>query len=179
MGGLDKSKLEEIAVQLRKVWLRSNTLVFDKRLTCPKMLISTSIESLKDFKQANSLVNSNNEIQQSELSVNMTRWIRPATNFVKVNWDVPLDVKERKMGMGVIIIDENGEALLAACDSRRNVLSVEIAECQALWRAMQLCNDLNIHNAIFEGDAKTVIMEVKGDEENFSYFGSLIDDIRN
>ncbi|KAF5450430.1 hypothetical protein F2P56_030784 [Juglans regia] len=44
---------------------------------------------------------------------------------------------------------------------------------------MQLCNDLNIQNAIFEGDAKAVIMAVKGDEENFSYFGSLIDDIRN
>ncbi|KAF5458621.1 hypothetical protein F2P56_022638 [Juglans regia] len=79
----------------------------------------------------------------------------------------------------MIIRDEEGEALLAACDSRRNVVLPEVAECQALWKALQMCNDLNIQNAIFEGDAKVVIMAVKGDEENLSYFGSLIDDIRN
>lgn len=79
----------------------------------------------------------------------------------------------------MIIRDENGEVLLSACDSRRNVLSQDIVECQALWKAMQLCNDLNIQNAIFEGDAKVVIMAVNGDEENLFYIGSLIDDIRN
>ncbi|XP_035546799.1 uncharacterized protein LOC118348717 [Juglans regia] len=107
MGGLDNSKLEEIAVQLRKVWLRRNTVVFEKRLTCPKTLITTSIESLEAFKQANRLTNSNNAVQQRIVAVNKTRWIPPTANFVKVNWDASLDVKEKRMGMEVIIRDEN------------------------------------------------------------------------
>ncbi|XP_040987653.1 uncharacterized protein LOC121235369 [Juglans microcarpa x Juglans regia] len=81
MGGLDKFKLEEKAVHLRKVWLRRNILVFEKRLTCPKTLISTSIETLEAFKQANKGMN--NEVQQSVVPVNKTRWIRPAANLLR------------------------------------------------------------------------------------------------
>lgn len=148
MGALEKVKLEEIAVQFRKVWLRRNTFVFEKRLTCPKKLLSIAIETLEDFKQANK--RQRTEDQQVVNTVNKASWVRPVVEFVKVNWDASLDMKNRRMVMGMIIRDENGEALLAACDSRMNVQTTEVAECQALWKALQVCSELNIQKAIFE-----------------------------
>ncbi|KAF5445267.1 hypothetical protein F2P56_034332 [Juglans regia] len=111
--------------------------------------------------------------------VNKSKWVRPAADFVKVNCDTSLDLKNRRKGVRIISRNEEGEALLAVCDSRRNVQSPKVAESMALWKAMQICNELNIQKVIFEGDAKTVIMAVKNDEEILSLVGPLIDDIRN
>ncbi|XP_041020460.1 uncharacterized protein LOC121262109 [Juglans microcarpa x Juglans regia] len=116
---LEKATLEEPAVILRKVWLRRNTFVFYNRLTCPRRLLSTAIETLEDFKKENGRVITKD--QQAMVLVNKSKWVRPAADFVKVNWDASLDLKNRRMGMEIISRNEEGEALLGVCDSRMNV----------------------------------------------------------
>ncbi|XP_018858999.2 uncharacterized protein LOC109020923 [Juglans regia] len=137
---------------------------------------ASAIETLEKYKQASS--KENFEVQQEAILVNKSRWIHPEADFVKVNWDASLIMKLSRMGMVMIIRDEDGETLLAACDSRRNVRTPEVAKCQALWKALQVCSDLNLQKVIFEGDAKAVIMAVKCEEDDLSVVGSLIDDIR-
>lgn len=77
------------------------------------------------------------ETQQESKTINMATWARPSVEYVKVNCDASLDIKMRKMRMGVIMRDKYGEALLAIGDSRLNVHTAEVVECQALWKAMQ------------------------------------------
>lgn len=55
-----------------------------------------------------------------------------------------------------MIRDDEGEALVAVCDQKKHVQNPTVAECHALWKALELCNDLNIQNDIFERDAKVV-----------------------
>ncbi|XP_042942922.1 uncharacterized protein LOC122277108 [Carya illinoinensis] len=147
MDGFDREKLEVVAIQMRNVWLRRNTFVFENRLSCPKRLLLSAIEVLEEYKQANRRKNA--------------------------------DIKRGKMGMGVIMRDVNGEALLAACDKKFNVQLAEVAECYALWKALKVCSDLNVQKVIFEGNAKGVIAAVQSEEENLSIIGPLVDDIRD
>ncbi|XP_042980158.1 uncharacterized protein LOC122310328 [Carya illinoinensis] len=177
MEGLDREKLEVVAIQMRKVWLRRNIFVFENRLSCPNKLLLSTAEVLEEFKQANRWKNAG--IQPRTRPVHNAVWIRPTEDFVKVNWDASFDIKRGNMRMGVIMRDVNGEALLAACDRKFNVQSAEVAECYALWKALKGCSDLNVQKVIFEGDAKGVITAVQSEEDNLSVIGPLVDDIRD
>lgn len=127
MGGFDKEKLEEVAVLLGKVWLRMNKFVYENRLTCPRRLLLLATKALEEFKQANKSCRTT-PCQDTKI-VNKAAWVRPLVDYVKVNWDASLDSKRRTLGMGLIMRYENGEALLAVCDSKMNVQSAEVAEC--------------------------------------------------
>ncbi|XP_042954550.1 uncharacterized protein LOC122290955 [Carya illinoinensis] len=175
--GLDKNRLEEVAVQIRRVWLRRNTFVFENKLTCPRRLVSAATEALEEFKRANRRQGAVN--QQDHRPSSRAGWVKPSAEFVKVNWDASTDLKRRRMGMGVIMRDENADPLLAVCDSRSNILTAEVAECYALWKPLQVCSELNVQKVIFEGDAKAIIEAVKNNEEDWSDIDPLIEDIRN
>ncbi|XP_042962354.1 uncharacterized protein LOC122296618 [Carya illinoinensis] len=97
----------------------------------------------------------------------------------RVNWNASLDLRKKRMEVGIMIRDEEGEALGAICDQRQHVQTPVVAEGYALWKALELCNDLNIQKAIFEGDAKAVILAVLSTREDLSFGGSLIEDIQS
>lgn len=52
------------------------------------------------------------------------------------------------------------------------------AKIYALWRALQLCAELNVPVMVFEGDALQVIEAVKKKEECWSWYGQLIEDVK-
>lgn len=64
------------------------------------------------------------------------RWEKLECGRVKVNWDASLDIKGRRMRVGIIIRDEEREALVVVCDQKNNVDKLMVAECYAL-RLMQ------------------------------------------
>ncbi|XP_042976027.1 uncharacterized protein LOC122307281 [Carya illinoinensis] len=176
MQKLNIDELELMAVLFRKVWMRRNAFIFEKKTLCPKMVMRTATDSLLEFKKAQSFQNSHKQ-EQSEAR-ELSTWKKPVYGRVKVNWDASLDTKGRRMGVGIIIRDNEGEGMVAVCDQIRNVENPVVAECYALRLAVELCSELYIHDATFEGDAKNVIMAVQKDEEEMSDFGSLIEDIK-
>ncbi|XP_040988972.1 uncharacterized protein LOC121236595 [Juglans microcarpa x Juglans regia] len=82
------------------------------------------------------------------------------------------------MRICIIIRDEEGEALVAECDIKNNVVNATVAESLALRKAAELCSDLNIQKAIFEGDAKEVVEAVLSEEEDILDLSSIIDDVK-
>ncbi|XP_040992644.1 uncharacterized protein LOC121239461 [Juglans microcarpa x Juglans regia] len=97
---------------------------------------------------------------------------------MKANWDAALDQKEGKMGVGIVIRDEHGEVLAAMCGQRHHVHQATTAEILALWRAMEICNDLNLRRVVFEGDAQVVIKGINEDNEDFLDYGMVIVDAK-
>ncbi|XP_042972999.1 uncharacterized protein LOC122304801 [Carya illinoinensis] len=71
------------------------------------------------------------------------KWKAPGDEVVKVNWDAGVNLKEERIGIGVVIRDDKGEVLVALCSSRGVCCSPVVAELHALWRAMKLCAELN------------------------------------
>ncbi|XP_042972177.1 uncharacterized protein LOC122304128 [Carya illinoinensis] len=165
-----------MAVAFRKVWFRRNDYVFEKRLSCPTRILKTAKECLEEFQQSQRIQKKEGQTPRSNLM--QKTWKKPTRGIVKVNWDASLDQRKKRTGVGIIVRDEEGEALVAVCDQRQHVQNPTVTEGYALWKAMELCNELNIQKVIFEGDAKAVILAVLSNEEDLSVGGSLIEDIR-
>ncbi|XP_042958163.1 uncharacterized protein LOC122293740 [Carya illinoinensis] len=106
------------------------------------------------------------------------RWKAPAKDQVKVNWDATLNIKEGRMGIGVVIRDENGDVMVSLCSQKRNVQDPLVAELQALRQAMKLCANLNITEVIFEGDALKVVRAVNNPESSWEWYGQVVKDIK-
>ncbi|XP_042965403.1 uncharacterized protein LOC122299302 isoform X2 [Carya illinoinensis] len=175
---LNKNQLEVMAIPCRKkIWFPRNDFVFEKRLSCPTRLLRSTKECLEEFQQSQRF--QKKEGQASGSNSMQEIWKKPARGIVKVNWAASLDQRMKRMGVGIIARDEEGETLVAVCDQRQHVQNPAIAEGYALWKAMELCNNLNIQKVIFEGDAKAVILAVLSNEEDLSVCGSLIEDIRS
>ncbi|KAF5450110.1 hypothetical protein F2P56_014981 [Juglans regia] len=106
------------------------------------------------------------------------KWLPPEQSWVKANWDAALDVKARKMGAGVIIRNEKGEVMATCHAQKQDVVEPALAECYALRTAMDLCRDLNFDKVIFEGDAQIVINAVNNQDEDLSFYGSIIEELK-
>ncbi|KAF5463227.1 hypothetical protein F2P56_019157 [Juglans regia] len=82
------------------------------------------------------------------------------------------------MRIGIIIRDEEGKALVAECDLKNNVVNAVVAESLVLRKASELCSELNIQEAIFEGNAKEVVEAVLSEEEVVLDYSSIIEDVK-
>lgn len=51
--------------------------------------------------------------------------------------------------------------------------------CYVLWKAIEVCNELNIRKVILEGNALTIVNVLKRDGEDLSWFGHIIDGIKS
>jgi hypothetical protein len=79
-------------------------------------------------------------------------------NLVKTNWDVDLDIPNKKIGVGVVVRDESG-TLLAS-----------FAEAVAPWKAVVFSSELGFPRVIFEGDALEVVNALKQDSSCWSRY---------
>ncbi|XP_042965938.1 uncharacterized protein LOC122299618 [Carya illinoinensis] len=107
------------------------------------------------------------------------RWSRPREQAVKANWDAAVDKKEGKVGIGVVIRDEEGEVLVATGEQMNYMTDAAIAESFALRKALEVCRDLNFNNVWFEGDAQNIVNAVNTETEDMSRYGSVIEDVKN
>lgn len=108
---------------------------------------------------------------------NRTQWEKLEEGFVKVNWDASLDLERRRMRIRIMIRDEKGEAMVVVCDQKDYLDDAAVAESLALRKVVELCSVLNIRNARFEGDARTVIGAMSNDEEVFASYSSIVEDV--
>lgn len=62
--------------------------------------------------------------------------------------------------------------------SRQGYLEPTTAEAMAVFFAVQLCQECGVQKLIVEGDAQTVINDLKREEEHGNRFGHIIDDTK-
>ncbi|KAF5442058.1 hypothetical protein F2P56_037243 [Juglans regia] len=171
---VSKDVLEETVMVMRNIWLRRNEFIFEGVFKRPSQVIKATRDELRVFQlaQQNAKQNPIPRVDRGAVS-----WSRPRESFVKANWDAAVSRKDRKVGLGVVIRDEEGEILVAARE-QINLTDSATAECLALWKAMEVCRELNFNRVLFEGDAQAIVNVVnKGDEDYFSY-GGVIEDAK-
>ncbi|XP_042974604.1 uncharacterized protein LOC122306236 [Carya illinoinensis] len=176
MDRLAKNQLEEMTILLRKVWLRRNDWIFEKIMACPKNSFSATKAALHEFRDSQVALTQRGAVQKT--NTEMVRWEKPERGYVKVNWDASMDLKGKRMGIGIMIRDEQGETMVTVCDQKPNMVEAAVAESLALRKAAEICSELNIQRAIFEGNAKVVILVVNGDEDACFNFSPIVEDIR-
>ncbi|XP_041009406.1 uncharacterized protein LOC121253459 [Juglans microcarpa x Juglans regia] len=150
---LSEEELELVATVLRNLWLRRNIFIFEKKFTSPDTI---------QFKEANYVGGRVSNHNNREL----VRWSKPRDGASKVNWDVAFVIKNKKMGAEIVIRDHLGDIFMSACMPNNYVMSSAQVEAIALWRALKLCEEVQVGRAEFEGDALSVVKAVNREYDN-------------
>lgn len=88
-------------------------------------------------------------------------WTSLPVGWYKANWDVAIDKLTRRVGIGVVVRDSNGQLIAARCLTRGGPLTPVLAdEALALYHAACHCKDLDGMPIILEGDALQVVTTV-------------------
>lgn len=100
----------------------------------PKQVLSAAATQLDIFQTA-SWQGERRLSQQNHKAAN-TRWRTLEEPYVKADWDAALNIVTNSTGLGGIIRDSNGEAMVTVCSSLRQTTSPLLAEALALRKLM-------------------------------------------
>lgn len=90
-----------------------------------------------------------------------------------------MDVKEKMIGLGIIVRDEKGFFLAALSKQLRIDVSPVVAETLAALHAVMFCIEQGYSKAWFEGDALQVVKEVNSEFPCDTMHGHLIEAIKD
>jgi ribonuclease HI len=175
-----KEDLELMAVIARRIWLRRNAWLFERRFEHPNTVYYEASKVLLEFKRCN--------IKEKELSLSeggeeaqsrrQTHWIPPPDGVIKVNWDAALNVAKGWIGQGIIARNSKGLCLGARSITQQVRTDAKTAETMAALQAMQFCKEAGFWKVIFEGDATQVVKEILSGSPTFSKAGHFIESIQ-
>ena len=93
---------------------------------------------------------------------------------VKENFNGAIFQDIRKVGIGVIVRDSNGQAIASLSEQTSLPFSPEIVEAMATARAISFVQDLGFTSFILEGDSVNVINTLNSDEKSLSNYGHIL-----
>jgi ribonuclease HI len=114
-----------------------------------------------------------------ETNSSVLRWSPPPFRTVLINVDAAICSESRRMGVGVVIRDHNGQCLAACSEYITEVTSPEFAEALALRRAVSFAQDEGFGRIIINSDCLSVVNRVNALEQDRSLIGPVIHDIKN
>jgi hypothetical protein len=106
------------------------------------------------------------------------KWSPPPPGEVLVNVDADLFKDDRRMAMGAVFRDHNGNCLLAASEPLMGFTSPELAEALALHRAVAVASEQGMNKVILASDCLSVINRLKSTDQDRSEVGSVVLDIK-
>ncbi|KAF5454972.1 hypothetical protein F2P56_024597 [Juglans regia] len=173
---LSKESLELALVMCYQLWVRRNAFIFQNQFMHPGILAKKAQVDLSFFKETKQ--NCLKRIEGTNKRGSTQRWKPPTWPYVKVNFDAAFEKAKGRMVMGVIIKDSEGRLLAVVTVSKDHISTAAQAESAALHRAMDLCTEVGINQACFEGDAKVVVDAVNSKNEDNSWLGQMTEDLQ-
>lgn len=117
MSRLSKAGLEWIATTMRRIWLRRNGFIFEEVFQSPSKVVELARISMEEFQSANVMKKGpQNTPMIGRLVKNLNK---PPSEFVKANWDTALELRTKRMEIGIIVRDESGEVLVIVCVQKK------------------------------------------------------------
>ncbi|KAG2685531.1 hypothetical protein I3760_10G129600 [Carya illinoinensis] len=159
MLGFEQKRVEMLAVIFAGIWHRRNRAVFEDKFDGPGMVIKKATMMLEGFQEAGGILSGQNKIAGTSRA--KTKWLPPLEQVTKINFDASVDKVGKKMGMGVVARNHEGELMFSICVARCFVGDVQVAKAKALWKAMEMAAVLNLQKVCFVGDAQKVIKVVR------------------
>ena len=104
-------------------------------------------------------------------------WTAPPAGFFKINVDGATDVGGGNSCIGVVIRDSSGFPIGALSRVLPSCFPAEITEAYALLHGVLFASEMQVHQALFESDALSIILDLTS-EVSGSVFGHILEDIR-
>ena len=92
------------------------------------------------------------------------KWQEPQADFVKVNFDGAVFGELNKLGVRVVIRDNNGTILGSCSEKLSQAYKAEETEALAARKALMFAHELGFQRVILEGDALGLIQALKSQE---------------
>ncbi|XP_042962566.1 uncharacterized protein LOC122296834 [Carya illinoinensis] len=174
VASIDPPDLTEIAITTRRIWTRRNEFIHGKGLKHPTCVYQQAKTEMTDYMEALKEPTTSN----GKAPAKTPTWSRPDAEGFKVNWDSAINLREGKIGIGVLIRDHQGRVIGALHANRPLKGSSFDAEAYGVLLAAIFCRDLGLKSIYLEGDAKQVVDLLKNHKLNWSLGGCLIGDAR-
>jgi ribonuclease HI len=171
----DRDEVAQFVSITRRIWLRRNGLVHEGSFLHPNRLVQQAIQAVEQFQ---TMLAEKKEALPSNSEQQPVHWMAPTPGYLKANWDAGFDRQNGRLGMGVIIRDQQGKMWASKCQTKEGVLDVTTGEALAALMAAELCVEMGITKVQLEGDAKTVVLAVISTEPDDSNKGQVTADIR-
>jgi ribonuclease HI len=120
----------------------------------------------------------NSLLQQVVDRPHSNRWTALPEGWWKANWDVAIDKISGRIGVGVVVRDDQGQMVIARSLTRMGRLDPTTSEALASYFAARLCKENGGTSLILEGDAKLVVDALNSNNCNWSRFGHIVNDTR-
>ncbi|KAL5780466.1 hypothetical protein ACOSQ2_011203 [Xanthoceras sorbifolium] len=163
-------EMELLLVLLWRFWFRRNHAVHSAPLLSVEDTVGWSERFLVDFQAAVAVPS-----VRCELVVE--RWLAPSPGWVKINSDVAVDVRGRRLGFGVVIRDYTGKVLVSYTSLLLGLFSSDIGEALAILLGLRLAIDMGLSTVCVESDAASVVKQLSSRVTSCSDIGLILDDI--
>ncbi|KAL5854464.1 hypothetical protein ACOSQ4_004266 [Xanthoceras sorbifolium] len=163
-------EMELLLVLLWRFWFRRNHAVHSAPLLSVEDTVGWSERFLVDFQAAVAVPS-----VRCELVVE--RWLAPSPGWVKINSDVAVDVRGRRLGFGVVIRDCTGKVLVSYTSLLLGLFSSDIGEALAILLGLRLAIDMGLSTVCVESDAAPVVKQLSSRVISCSDIGLILDDI--
>lgn len=165
-----------VAYGMRQLWMRRNSLLFESSLDQPRSVMQKARQSQHEFSAT--LEQQRTRRHQQAVNRSVSHWQKPVGLTCKANWDVVLNKENKKIGIGIIVRNGEGDSMAVMCSTTNYLTQLVIAEALALKKACEFCVDLGMAQVIFEGDCQVVVRDVNSKDDSLTSYGSVITDIR-
>jgi hypothetical protein len=106
------------------------------------------------------------------------KWTPPPEDKVWMNVDAALFKSSKRMGVGIVIRNHNGECVAACSELIPDVMMPELAEALAVRRAMTLARGEAYDKIMWATDFLFVVHHINSSTLDRSFLGVVIQDIK-
>jgi ribonuclease HI len=106
------------------------------------------------------------------------KWKAPVGGSLKLNWGAAVNKQSKRMGIGIIVRDEEGVFVAAMAKVLPSFNDPTVAEALAAWHAVNMCVAKGFHKIVLEGDSLVVVSALNNSLPTWSSLGQLIEDTK-
>ena len=99
----------------RQIWFRCNEVVHGGLFTHPNTVVCNTSQAYDDFQTLNTARETGS---QERGVVQNASWQPPQEGWIKVNWDIGLDVMMERYGVGMVLRNHAGRVIAAKSVTR-------------------------------------------------------------
>jgi ribonuclease HI len=155
-------------------WNQRNHVVFGGSILLPRCLMVSARESLDAFQQASCIY----PVSVVDASAIFSKWEKPDSGWIKINWDASVDKAAQVMGVGVVTRDFMGRVCASLCTALSYISDPSTAEALAARMGVEFSKAMGFRRIWLEGDAKVVVDALKSTGLQSPRFGNIIEDTR-
>ena len=109
---------------------------------------------------------------------NHIRWKPPDQGVYKVNYDGAISTQQAKVGIGVVIRNEDGVVMASMSQQLPLPTTVAMVEALAARKAIEFALELGLTKVIMEGDSKVICRELQDPSPSLALHEHILQDVK-